>query len=62
MDIAKLSMVNSQTNLRLEASLAMTKHVQQFSEQVGEDFIEMLEKSTPPAPHPTLGHSIDIKA
>lgn len=61
MDIAALSIAKSNHNLRLEASVAMTKQVKDLSEQIGEQFIDMLESSTVPAPHPTLGQSIDIK-
>lgn len=61
MDIAKLSIAKSNYNLRLETSLAMTKQVKELSEQIGDQFIDMLEKSTSPAPHPTLGNSVDMK-
>lgn len=59
MDIAGLSVAQANYNLRFEASLAMTNQAKKLSEQVGEQFIEMLEKST--VPHPTLGQSIDTK-
>lgn len=62
MDIAALSVAKSNYNLRLEASFAMTNQVKQLSEQIGDQFIEMLEKSAVPVPHPTLGNNIDIKA
>lgn len=61
MDIAALSIAKANHNVRLEASLATTNKVKELSEQIGEQFIEMLEKSAVTTPHPTLGNSIDIK-
>lgn len=62
MDIAALSIAKANYNVRLEASFALTNQVKELSEQVGEQFIDMLEKSAVPVPHPNLGHAIDIKA
>ena len=59
MDIAGLSVVKANHDLRLEASLAVLNQTKQLSEQLGDQFIEMLQQST--APHPTLGKSIDLK-
>lgn len=62
MDVAALSVAKANSDLRLEASFAMTNQVKRLSEEVGQQFLDMVEKSAVPVPHPTLGHSVDIKA
>ena len=56
MDIAALSMAMNQTNLMQNVSLAVTKQAMDLQQQNTEQLVEMLD-----APHPTAGHTIDIK-
>ena len=60
MDIAALSIVMNQSQLKQQASLAVVKKAMNTAEMNGSQLIEMLEKSTPPHPH--LGHKVDVKA
>lgn len=59
MDIAGMSVALSNQQLRMQASLATMVQAKQFSEEMGKQFIEMVEESVPNI-HPTLGKSIDI--
>lgn len=58
MDIAAMSVVLNNSQLRMESSLAMMNHTKQLAQQQGEQLIEMLEQSS--APHPTHGKTIDV--
>jgi len=63
MDIAALSVVMNQSQLKQQASLAIVKKAMTTAEVNGSQLIEMLEQSTAPnAPHPNLGGKIDIRA
>ena len=55
MDIAALAMSMKQAQLMQNVSLAVTKQAMEFQEQSSEQMTEILD-----APHPTLGHAIDI--
>lgn len=57
MDIAGLSVLMKNQQVRMDASLAVMNQTKAFTEQTGEQLIEMLEKS---APHPALGKNIDL--
>lgn len=56
MDIAALSIGMSQASLSQSVSIALTKKVMDSSQQNTVQMIEMLQ-----APHPNLGHSVDLK-
>ncbi|MFJ5624377.1 YjfB family protein [Peribacillus loiseleuriae] len=56
MDIAALSIGMSQASLSQNIGIALTKKVMDSSQQNAVQMIEMLQ-----APHPTLGHSVDLK-
>ncbi|MGJ7913096.1 YjfB family protein [Neobacillus sp. LXY-1] len=56
MDIAALSISMHQASLGQNVSLALTKMSIDNAQQNAAQMVEMLQ-----APHPTLGHSIDIK-
>jgi len=60
MDIAKMSIVLNNHQLRQNASLAMMNHTKQLLQQQGDQLVEMLEQSTTSAPHPTHGNVIDV--
>ena len=55
MDIAALAMSMKQADLMQNVSLAVTKQTLEFQEQSTEQLLEILD-----APHPTLGHTIDV--
>ncbi|MFB6465559.1 YjfB family protein [Cytobacillus sp. Hz8] len=57
MDIAALSIGMSQASLGQDVSLALMKNIMNTAQQNSDQMIKMIE-----APHPTLGHSIDLKA
>lgn len=59
MDIAGLSMAMSQQRLQVDASLAVMNQTKQLSEDMGNQLVDMLEKSVPA--HPSLGKTIDLK-
>mgnify|MGYP001301407095 CR=1 FL=1 len=63
MDIAALSIVMNQSQLKQQASLAVMKSAMTTAETNAGNLIEMLKQSTPPnAPHPHLGGKIDVRA
>lgn len=63
MDIAALSVVMKQAQVKQQASLEVVKKAMNTAETNGNYLIEMLEQSTPPsAPHPHLGTKIDLRA
>jgi len=65
MDIAGLSVVMANQQLRTDASLKVMGNTKDVMEQQGAQLIEMLQQSTPStpkAPHPSLGKNIDMKA
>lgn len=59
LDTAAMSIVLNNSQLRLDASLAMMNQTKEIAQQQGEQFVEMLEKSVA-APHPTHGNIIDV--
>ncbi|WP_042143802.1 YjfB family protein [Paucisalibacillus sp. EB02] len=61
MDIAALSVVMANSQVRSDASLAIMSNIKNLMHQQGNQLTEMLSKSVPEAPHPTLGKSVDIK-
>ncbi|WP_082220192.1 YjfB family protein [Domibacillus robiginosus] len=56
MDIAALSVGMSQASLSQSVSLALTKKTMDTAQQNASQMVQML-----PAPHPTLGQSVDVK-
>lgn len=60
MDIAAMSVVMANSQLRTDASLAMMANVKDLMQQQGQQLTEMLSQSVPQAQHPTLGKSVDI--
>jgi len=59
-DIAALSVVQANQQVRQDASLAMMGKSLDLVEQQGEQLAELLQASSP-APHPSLGSTIDMK-
>lgn len=57
MDIAALSMVLSQMNVRQEASVSLMKKSMDQAETNGESAVKMLEQSA----QPHLGGTVDLK-
>ncbi|WP_341202114.1 YjfB family protein [Planomicrobium okeanokoites] len=57
MDIAALSMVLSQANVRQEATMSVMKKTMDQAESNGQNVVKMLEQSV----QPHIGGSIDIK-
>ena len=55
MDIAALAMSMKQAELMQNVSLAVTKQAIELQEQSTDQVLEILD-----APHPTLGHTIDV--
>ncbi len=62
MDIAAMSVVSSNQQVRADASLAVMKNAKGLMEQQGQQLIEMMQTPQASAPHPSLGSSIDVKA
>jgi hypothetical protein len=60
-DIAAMSVVMSNSQLRSDASLAVMANVKNLMQQQGNQLNEMLNQSVSNAPHPTLGKSVDIQ-
>ncbi|MFS0674987.1 YjfB family protein [Ornithinibacillus sp. 179-J 7C1 HS] len=60
MDIAAMSVVMANSQVRSEASLQVIANIKDLMQQQGAQLTEMLSQSTPQAPHPTLGKSVDI--
>lgn len=61
MDIAAMSVVMSNHQVRADASLAVMGNAKDVLKQQGQQLVEMLQQSGPQATHPTLGQAIDIK-
>lgn len=59
LDIAALSIVLSQHQVKTNASFAVMKQVKDVMQNKGDQLTEMIEKSA--VPHPTSGHRVDIK-
>ncbi|MBP2076186.1 putative motility protein [Oceanobacillus polygoni] len=59
MDIAAMSVVTANHQVRTDASIAIMDNIMNVAEQQGLQLMEMLQDSTPP--HPTLGIQIDVK-
>lgn len=61
LDIAAMSTVMSQANVKMEASLAVMNHIKSLAQTQGDQLIEMVQQSTKQTvQHPTLGQKIDI--
>ncbi len=60
-DIAALSVVMNQSQVKQQASLAVMKNAMSTAEMNGAALIEMMNQSSPAAPHPYLGGKIDLK-
>ena len=57
MDIAELSMANSQAQLMYSVSVAVTKMSMDTAEMMGDGLVKMMEQSV----NPNLGSNIDIR-
>lgn len=62
MDIAAMSVIMANQQVKVDAGLAVMSNVKNVAEQQGEQLIEMLETAVPSAPHPAKGQSIDLRA
>lgn len=62
LDIAALSIVMKQSQVKQQASLAVMKNAMSTAETNGNALIDMLHQSTAnQAPHPHLGGQVDLK-
>lgn len=61
MDIAALSVVMANSQVRSDAGLAVMANVKNLMQQQGAQLSEMLQQSAPQVPHPTLGNKVDIE-
>ena len=61
MDIAALSVVMANSQVRSDASLAVMTNIKNLMNQQGNQLTEMLSQPVVEVPHPTLGKSVDIK-
>lgn len=62
MDIAALSIVMNQSQVKQQARLSVMKSAMSTAETNAAALIEMMNESTDqPAPHPYLGGRIDVK-
>ncbi|WP_188456641.1 YjfB family protein [Virgibacillus oceani] len=61
MDVAAMSVVMANTQVRADASLAVMSKVKGLMEQQGQQLMELLQQSGPRAPHPTLGNVVDLE-
>jgi hypothetical protein len=61
MNIAALSIGLNQASLKQSMSIALTKKVMDQAQANNQGLLQMMQQSAPQAPHPTSGHSIDIK-
>ncbi|NLW79089.1 MAG: putative motility protein [Ruminococcaceae bacterium] len=57
MDIAAMSMAFAQSNVSVQASLAVTKKAMDTSEVQMQGIVDMLQTAAPPS-----GHQLDIRA
>ncbi len=60
MDVAGLSIIMAENQVKRDASLAMMRNVKDMMNEQGQQLVDMLSQTTPVAPHPTLGQHIDI--
>ena len=60
MDIAALSLVNSQANIQNQASILVLRKAMDTSSQQGQDTVNMLSTAAVPPSLPNLGNNIDI--
>jgi len=62
MDIATLSVVMANHQVRSDASLAIMNQTKNLMEEQGNQLVEMLHHSTNTSvSHPTLGSKVDLK-
>jgi hypothetical protein len=61
MDIAALSTALANVSLRQDVNMALMTNVMDTAKQNNDQMIDMIKIAAPQAPHPTLGHSIDLK-
>jgi hypothetical protein len=62
MDIAALSVVMANQQVRTQANLAVMDNAKKVMEQDGAQLIEMLNQPNTPVAHPSKGFQIDVKA
>lgn len=62
MDIAAMSVVMANHQVRADAGLAVMNKVKGLMDQQGQQLTEMLQQTGPAASHPTLGSNVDLKA
>ena len=60
MDIAALSLVNSQANIQNQASILVLRKAMDTASQQGQDTVNMLSTAAVPPSLPNLGNNIDI--
>lgn len=61
MDIAALSVIMANQQVRTQADLAVLDNAKKVMKQNGAQLIEMLNQSNPPVKHPSKGMQIDVK-
>lgn len=63
MDIAALSVVMANQQLKADASIAVMNHAKNFAEQQGQQLVDMLKNAptTTTLSHPSLGTQFDFK-
>ncbi|MGM8364804.1 YjfB family protein [Virgibacillus sp. W0181] len=60
MDIAAMSVVMANKQVRADAGLAVLNHAKNLTEQQGNQLVEMLQQSNQKVDHPSLGTRIDL--
>jgi len=63
LDIAALSVVLANHQLKTQASIAVMNHAKNFAELQGQQLVDLLKSSqiSPTPSHPSLGTQIDVK-
>lgn len=62
MDIAALSVVMANQQVRASAGLSIMNKSMGIAEQQNQQLVDMLQKSSVQAPHPSLGKMVDVQA
>ncbi|MGM8211389.1 YjfB family protein [Virgibacillus sp. W0430] len=60
MDIAAMSILMANQNVRINAQTAVLTHAKQHAQQQGNQIVEMLQQSAPKVEHPSLGKTVDF--
>jgi len=60
MDVAAMSMMLNNQQVKADASLKVMSKTKNLMEQQGEQLVEMLQSPQAPVPHPTSGNSVDV--